>query len=111
MEYIPLFTLEEIEDAILTNAASVFWFSTDTCNVCKVLRPKLAELVKKEFPLVRLYYINIEKSPLLAGQFRVFSVPTALVYFDGREFFRKSRNISLSELEGDIRRPYDADVQ
>jgi thioredoxin 1 len=106
MEFKQLFTLEEIEDACTTNAAAVFYFSTDTCNVCKVLRPKVARMLDMEFPLFRLYYVNIEQSPLLAGQYRIFSIPTILVFFDGKEFFRKSRNISLTELENEIHRPY-----
>ncbi len=106
MEYIQLYTLDEIEAAITTNAASLLYFSTETCNVCKVLRPKISELIRNEFPLFKLYYINIELSPVLAGQFRIFSIPTVLVYFDGKEFFRKSRNIHTGELAGDIGRPY-----
>jgi len=106
MEYKQLYTPADIEEAITGNEASVFYFSSDTCNVCKVLRPKVAELVTTEFPRFRLYYINIEQSPLLAGQFRIFSIPTLLVYFDGKEFFRKSRNISLNELSDEINRPY-----
>ena len=106
MEYKQLSGLEEIEDACTADAAAIFYFSSDTCSVCKVLRPKVAEMVEREFPLFRLYYINIDKTPLLGGQYRIFSIPTLLVYFDGKEFFRKSRNISLGELETDLRRPY-----
>lgn len=106
MEYTQLYSPADIEEAIAGNEASVFYFSSDTCNVCKVLRPKVAELVASEFPQFKLYYINIEQSPLLAGQFRIFSIPTLLVYFDGKEFFRKSRNISLDELSNEISRPY-----
>ncbi len=106
MEYKQLFSLDEIEDAISTNAASLFYFSSDSCNVCKVLKPKVSEMLDEEFPLFRLYYVNTEQSPLLAGQFRIFSIPTLLVYFDGKSFFRKSRTISIAELENGIRRPY-----
>ena len=87
MKYIQLYSLNEVEDAIATNAASLFYFSSDTCSVCKVLRPKVSELLTDEFPLFKLYYVNIEQSPLIAGQFRIFSIPTLLVYFDGKEFY------------------------
>ncbi len=106
MQYTQLYTLEEIENAIATNPASLFYFSSDSCNVCKVLRPKVAELLEEEFSLFSLYYVNIEQSPLLAGQFRIFSIPSLVVFFDGKEFFRKSRNISIAELAEEIRRPY-----
>ena len=106
MHYTQLYTLEEIDHAIAGNEAVLFYFSSETCNVCKVLRPKVAELMEEEFPLFRLYYINIEQSPLLAGQYRIFSIPTLLIYLDGKEFFRKSRNIGISELTEEIHRPY-----
>jgi hypothetical protein len=44
--------------------------------------------------------------PEVAAQNRVFAVPTLLVYFDGREYIRKSRNIGIGELEREIERPY-----
>ncbi len=106
MEYKNIYSLEAIEDAIATDSAALFYFSTENCNVCKVLRPKLAELLSEEFPLIRLYYIGIEVLPLIAGQFRIFAAPTLLVFFEGREHLRKSRNVSVRELSDEIRRPY-----
>jgi len=42
----------------------------------------------------------------VAGQHRVFAAPTILVFFDGRETIRKSRNIGIDELRREIERPY-----
>ena len=106
MKYIQLYSLNEVEDAIATSTASLFYFSSDTCSICKVLRPKISELLTDEFPLFNLYYVNTEQSPLIAGQFRIFSIPTLLVYFEGKEFYRKSRNISIRDLADKISRPY-----
>ena len=51
-------------------------------------------------------WIDIERSPLIAGQQRIFTAPTILVYFDGKESLRKSRNISIGGLEEEIGRIY-----
>ena len=92
--------LKEEEPALLA------YFSTETCNVCKVLKPKVAELIQASFPEIKLVYIQTDKLPEVASQNQVFAVPTLLVYFEGREYIRKSRNIGIGELEREIDRPY-----
>jgi len=106
MNYTQIFSPLEIENAQSANMASLFYFSTPTCSVCKVLKPKILDLLGKEFPLFRAFYIDIEQSPLLAGQLRIFTIPVVLVYFEGKEFIRISRNISIDELKKSIERPY-----
>jgi len=51
-------------------------------------------------------YVDTEKSPVISGQFRVFTIPTILIYFEGKEQVRYSRNISKHQLEASIERPY-----
>lgn len=82
------------------------YFSTEICNVCKVLKPKVSELVQKEFPRIKLVYIKSDKLPELAAQNQVFAAPTVLIFFEGKEYIRKSRNIGINELQQEIERPY-----
>lgn len=82
------------------------YFSTDACNVCKVLKPKVQELMLSHYPKVKLAYIKSDMFPEIAGQHQVFAAPTILVFFDGREYIRKSRNIGIGELQREIDRPY-----
>ncbi len=92
--------MKEKEPALLA------YFSTEVCNVCKVLKPKVAELIKSEFPNIKLAYIKSDKLPEVAAQNQVFAAPTILVFLDGREYIRKSRNIGIGELHQEIERPY-----
>ena len=98
--------MDEINAIIENEEAALIYFSTPTCNVCKVLKPKVAELIQESFPKIMLYYVNIEEAPIISGQLRIFSIPTLLTYFDRKEFIRKSRNIGLRELEEELERPY-----
>ena len=82
------------------------YFSTDACNVCKVLKPKVAELLQTKFPKMKMAYIKSDVLPEVAAQHQVFAAPTILVFFEGREYIRKSRNIGVGELQGEIERPY-----
>ena len=86
--------------------ALLAYFSTDVCNVCKVLKPKVEELIQREFPEIKLAYIKSDLLPEVAAQNQVFAAPTILIFFDGREYIRKSRNIGVGELQNEIARPY-----
>jgi thioredoxin-like negative regulator of GroEL len=103
---IDLNSLEEYEKFITENLATVIYFSTPQCNVCKVLKPKLKELLKEEFPEIKFGYVNCEEAKELAAQKNVFAVPTIQFLFDGREFIRESRNINLNTLSPKLERPY-----
>ena len=93
-------------DQLIDNQAVILYFTTPGCNVCKVLRPKVRELVEGNFPRMALHFIDISIERKTAAHFQVFTVPVILVYFEGREYIRKSRIISLVELEKEISRPY-----
>jgi thioredoxin 1 len=99
-------TLEEFNKVIESNDAALFYFSHEQCNVCKVLKPKVANVLENDFPKIELFYCDTVKSPELAAQNSVFAVPTLLVYFGGRETIRKSRNVGIEELRKEIERPY-----
>lgn len=88
-------------------AALLAYFSTEACSVCKVLKPKVEAMVSAEFPEIKLAYVKSEVLPEVAAQNQVFAAPTILVFFDGREYIRKSRNVGVSELQEAIARPYE----
>ncbi|RIH67214.1 thioredoxin [Mariniphaga sediminis] len=99
-------SLEEFNKLKEEEPALLGYFSTDTCSVCKVLKPKVEELVRDEFPRIKPVYVRLDILPEIAGQQQVFTAPTILVFFDGRETIRKSRNIGIEELRKNIDRPY-----
>lgn len=87
-------------------AAMLAYFSTDACSVCKVLKPKVEEMATAVFPKMQLVYIKSDVLPDVAAQNSVFTAPTILVFFDGRETIRKSRSFSVDELQNEIGRYY-----
>ena len=99
-------TIEQYNEVIEKEDAVLFYFSHEQCNVCKVLKPKVAEMLTKEFPKAKMYYCDTKESAELAAQNSIFTVPTIVIYFGGRETTRKSRNIGINELREHIERPY-----
>lgn len=82
------------------------YFSNDTCNVCKILKPQLIEMLKDNYPKISFYYVDMSLTPEISAQTGVFSIPTIIVYLDGNETIRKSRHIGVAELAQSIERPY-----
>ncbi len=78
------------------------YLSTPTCNVCKVLRPKVEALLEERG--VPGVYVDTTALPAVAGQLLVFAVPTIVVFAEGREFARLSRHLSLGQLEAELAR-------
>ena len=96
-------TSEELKDILAEKPLTLLYFSTPTCNVCKVLRPKVEHLLAEEPPW-HFQYVNTEASLEIAGQLLIFAVPTILLMAEGREIARLSRHFGMQELETPIRR-------
>ncbi len=107
-QFIPVKKVEEFNNIIQTEDAALFYFSHEACNVCKVLKPKLLDLILDEFPKIKTYYVDTQNYPDIAGQNSVFAVPTIIIFFDKNEYIRKSRNISIAVLKRELQRPYSA---
>ena len=101
-----IYTLDSLAELMAEKQGLLLYFSNDSCSVCRVLKPKVEELLNEEFPEMEARYIDINKSPLLSGQHRVFTIPTILLIFDGKEHNRFARNVSIHQLAGAIEKPY-----
>ncbi len=103
-------TIENVEEFNLIlkdNIGVLVYFSNETCNVCKVLKPQIIDMLKEKYPKIPFYYVDISETPEISAQSQVFTIPTIVVYFDAKETIRKSRHIGIRELAETIRRPYE----
>ncbi|GIV63519.1 MAG: thioredoxin [Chloroflexota bacterium] len=65
-----------------------FW--APWCGPCKAMNPILKSASEKYRGQVELLKINADESPDLLRQLKVFSIPTLLVYQDGKAVYRKA---------------------
>ena len=93
-------------EIVKSNQAVCFYLSTPECSVCKVLKPKVIEMLRDDFSQIHFCYVDLNEAKEIGGQLSVFSVPTILVYFEGKETIRTSRNVHLEELREQIDRYY-----
>ena len=98
--------LDAILEIIGTGEPVLIYFSGEHCSVCHDLKPKVEKELSTHFPQIKLFEVNATLHKQIASHFTVFSIPTMLLFFDGREFQRVGRNISLHAFMEDIRRPY-----
>jgi thioredoxin-like negative regulator of GroEL len=99
-------TLETIQDTIRSEVGVLLYFSGENCNVCHALRPKFKDLFDSEFPQLKQIYLDAQVNPQISAHYQVFSVPTMIVFLDGREFVREGRSVSLHKMTEQLKRPY-----
>jgi thioredoxin 1 len=99
-------SLEKAMAILAAEPAVLFYFTTTSCNVGEALEPKVRNLLLAKFPLVKFYTIDLNFSSEISAEFSAFVEPTILVFFEGKETIRKSRNIGVYELQESIERPY-----
>ena len=71
---------QEVTDSPLPVVAE-FW--AHWCPPCKMMAPVLDSIAIEYHDRLRVFKINIDEHPALAGRFEVMSVPTILVFSDG----------------------------
>lgn len=99
-------SLEELDKILKSETAVLLYFNTISCNVGESLEPKVKNLIDMSFPKINFYNIDLNFSPEIAAKYNAFVEPTILIFFEGKETIRKSRNISVYELQETISRLY-----
>ncbi|MBI9010062.1 MAG: thioredoxin family protein [Tenericutes bacterium] len=71
---------------------------TKTCTVCHPITNKLIEFMN-DYETIPYYELYLEDVELFQGQQLVFTVPTVLVFSEGKEILRESRFIDFAKIE------------
>ncbi|HIP37360.1 MAG TPA: thioredoxin [Crocinitomix sp.] len=95
-----------LKQKIKTAKGILLYFKNDNCPPCMALRPKVQRLINDKFNKMDFEIIDTVEQPELSNEFQVFANPTILVFFEGKEYIRKSKYVSILELEKDINRLY-----
>ncbi|MGE3782066.1 MAG: thioredoxin [Alphaproteobacteria bacterium] len=73
-----------------------FW--APWCGPCRIMAPEFEHAAALLEPAVRLIKVNVDEEPALATRFRVQSIPTLVLAFQGRELARAAGAQSARQL-------------
>ncbi len=93
-----LTNIKDIEQVLAESPLCLFFIKAPDCGVCTVMLEKVGKLADR-FPSMSSFYTDIREEPLIAGRFLVFSGPTVLLLYEGKEIYRGSGFINMEELE------------
>jgi len=89
-------TKEQLEQLTAKDEPIILYFYSQDCNVCHAIFPKLMNLVN-ERP-IKVVKIDVNENREIAGQSLVFTVPTILMLYEGREILRESRFVDFEKI-------------
>ena len=79
-------------------------FYSPTCGPCLMMGPQFAQAARDLFPAVRLAKIDTASEQGVASRYRIMSVPTLILFRNGREVARQSGAMSAPDIAAWTRR-------
>lgn len=75
---------DENFDTVVEKGITIVDFWAEWCMPCKALAPIFEEVAKKYKDKITFAKVNVDENPNVASKFRIMSIPTILVFKDGK---------------------------
>lgn len=90
-------TIDDFDSEIASGKVLVdFWASW--CGPCRMLSPILEQL-EKEAPDVKICKVNVDEQPELSKRFGVMSIPTVILFKEGKAVDKSVGLVDLDTLK------------
>lgn len=93
-----MMSLNEVEQVIEENQLVLAVIKTSHCGVCESVLTKVSVMLESRLTVMGIY-IYMEDAPEIASKYLVFSAPTVLLFYAGKEVYRVDRFVRFNELE------------
>jgi len=94
---------ETLSDILNGETPVLIDFSAEWCGPCKMMPPILKQLHDNMGDGVRILKIDIDKNPAIASSYNIQSVPTLMLFKQGKMKWRQSGVMQAKQLEQVIR--------
>lgn len=84
-------------DSTISQGVTLVDFYADWCGPCRMLTPVLEEIAKEMSDKLKVGKLDIDQNQKIAGMFQVTSIPTMILFKNGKEV---NRLVGLRDLEG-----------
>lgn len=72
------------KEMVQTEGVTVVNFWAAWCGPCKMFAPILEEFAREANGSVKVVKVNVDENPVTSSQFQIMSIPTTLIFKDGK---------------------------
>ena len=90
--------MEKFNELIQSTKPVLVDFYAEWCGPCKIMKPRILDVAERMGDNVKVVQIDVDKEKELATRFRISSVPTLIIFKNGKQQWRQSGIISALAL-------------
>lgn len=90
--------MESFSDLISSPTPVLVDFFATWCTSCKIMTPILQKVKEIQGDSIRIIKVDIDKNRSVAAHYSVQSVPTFMIFKNGKQLWRQSGVINAEEL-------------
>ncbi|RRJ65981.1 thioredoxin [Paenibacillus oralis] len=77
------------KDMVQTEGVTVVNFWAAWCGPCKMFAPVLEKFERETNGSVKVVKVNVDENPATSSQFQIMSIPTTLIFRNGKLIFKE----------------------
>lgn len=90
--------MEKFNELIQSAKPVLVDFYAEWCGPCQMMKPRLLDVAERLGNEAKIVQIDIDKEKALAERFHIQSVPTLIIFKNGKQLWRQSGIISTHAL-------------
>ena len=90
--------MEKFNELIQSTKPVLVDFYAEWCGPCKIMKPRILDVMERMGDEIQVIQIDVDKEKELATSFRISSVPTLIIFKNGKQQWRQSGIISALAL-------------